>query len=158
MIEAIIQAKFKNGPGCRKVRSGDYELFDPRTECSVSGSHFFGLVPGSYITMTIIIGRYRGKDLIPERCTRAGCRSSRIKMTHLGIATWYVVQRSRFRQYSCITQYGMPERISTSSQSLGQTDEANHFGSFSRLFQSSGGGVHFSNEYSLLQKYKHLFR
>lgn len=158
MIEGIIQAKFKKGPGCTKVRSGDYELFDPRSGYSISGSNFFGLVPGSYITMTIIIDRYRGRDLIPERCNRTACRSSRIKMTNLGIATWYVLQRSRLRQYSCIAQYGMPERISTSSQNFAQTDEANHFGSFSRLLQSSGSGIYFANGYSLQQKYKYLFR
>jgi len=143
MIEAIIQAKFKQGPGCAKVRSGDYELFDPRSGYSISGSNFFGLIPGSYITMTVIIGRYRDRDLMPERCTRTGCRSSRLKMTTLGIATWYVQHRSQLRQDSCIKQYGMPECISASSQSFTQTDEANHFGSFSRLPQSSGSESYF---------------
>ncbi|KAE9376260.1 hypothetical protein N431DRAFT_400365 [Stipitochalara longipes BDJ] len=95
-VEAIIQAHFKKGPGSVKVRSGDYELFDQRTGLSIKESNFFMLVPGSYITMSIILGRYRGLGLAPESCTRAVCRSSRVKIIN-SLTTACLECQSTFR-------------------------------------------------------------
>jgi 16S rRNA U516 pseudouridylate synthase RsuA-like enzyme len=92
MIEAIIHAKFKKGPGCVKVRSGDYELFDQRTGRCISELNFLGLIPGSYITMTIVVGRYRGR-LVREVCARYGCGVSRLKRINLELNIWYVLSR-----------------------------------------------------------------
>lgn len=90
MIEAVILAKFKKGPGRIKVHSGDYELFDRRTGRSVSESNFVGLIPGSNISMAMIIGRYRVDGLVPDGCTRMGCRSSQIRVINPETTTWYV--------------------------------------------------------------------
>lgn len=92
-VEALIQAQFKKGPGRVKVRSGDYELFDQRTGQTISKSAFYGLIPGSSITMCIIVGRYLGEGLVPQGCTRLGCRSSRIQMITTETTTWYVLRR-----------------------------------------------------------------
>ncbi|CZR68156.1 uncharacterized protein PAC_18055 [Phialocephala subalpina] len=115
-IEAVIQAQFKKGPGSAKVRSGDYELFYRRSGHSIMESNFFGLIPGSYITMTIIIGRYQGQGLISEGCTRIGCRSSQIKMITPDTTTCIECQ-SVFRKAQKALPRPMKRTISDSATS-----------------------------------------
>jgi hypothetical protein len=74
--------------------------------------------------MTIIIGRYRiGEGLVPEGCTRIGCRSSRVKIINTETTTWYVLERDNYGYFSRATQYGMPKYISKGSQSIAPPDE-----------------------------------
>ncbi|KAF8857769.1 hypothetical protein BDZ45DRAFT_674515 [Acephala macrosclerotiorum] len=77
-LEAIIQAQFKQGPGQKKVLSGEYELFDRRTGTPITGPTFSGLIPGACITMTFIIGKYSRGKTIEDTCARIGCGSSRV--------------------------------------------------------------------------------
>jgi hypothetical protein len=73
MLEAVIQAKFKEGLGRSKVRSGEWELYDALGNCgpSLIKPAFFVPVPGMHIIMTFIVGQYAGS----ERCPRLGCSS-----------------------------------------------------------------------------------
>jgi hypothetical protein len=78
MLEAIIQVKFKNGPGHTKVRSGEYELFDRRSGAPLMESSFTGLIPGAFVTMAFIVGKYRNGESM-ESCPRIGCGSLHVK-------------------------------------------------------------------------------
>ncbi|KAF8860579.1 hypothetical protein BDZ45DRAFT_309392 [Acephala macrosclerotiorum] len=125
-IEAVVQAQFKKGPGSAKVRSGDYEMFYRGTGRSILESNFFGLIPGSHITMTIIIGRYRGEGLVPEGCTRIGCRSSRITTINLDTTTCLECQ-SVFRKAKKVLPRPIKRTISdlaTGSRKAMQADKS----------------------------------
>ena len=97
-VEAIIQAKFKKCPGYAKVQSGEYELFEQITGYRILESNFFELVPGSYIMMSFIMGRYHKDDSVPElpdSCTRVGCRRRSAQVIKINSETmkWYVRQK-----------------------------------------------------------------
>ncbi|KAN0096621.1 hypothetical protein V8E51_015426 [Hyaloscypha variabilis] len=71
-FEAIIQVQFKNGPGKAKVQSGEYELLMGTNSITpMRKIRDFYPLPGTTITMTIILGQYIGT----ERCPRLGCSS-----------------------------------------------------------------------------------
>ncbi|KAE9365757.1 hypothetical protein N431DRAFT_472352 [Stipitochalara longipes BDJ] len=72
MLHAVIQARFREGPGHAKVRSGEYEIFmNVDSSNPVTASTFSGLIPGMKVTMYMILGQYAGS----ERCPRIGCQS-----------------------------------------------------------------------------------
>lgn len=71
-MDAIIQAQFARGIGSKKVRSGEYELYESvNPDTPMLSSSFSSLVPGSSITMAIVLGQYVGST----RCPRPACGS-----------------------------------------------------------------------------------
>lgn len=86
MLHAVIQARFREGPGYAKVRSGEYELFmNVDSSKPVTASTFPSLIPGTKVTMYMILGQYAGS----ERCPRVGCRSDTFERHKEGGSIWY---------------------------------------------------------------------
>jgi hypothetical protein len=89
MLEAVIIAKFKKGPGQAKVHSGDFELFNSHDSSDIIDPSRFtstGLLPGMRITMAIIIGQYA---TVRSRCANTSCKSLRFKEAEQGGKIWY---------------------------------------------------------------------
>ena len=89
MLEAVIIAKFKRGPGQEKAHSGDFELFNSYDSSDIIHESRFqstGLLPGMRITMAIIIGQYAADG---TRCAKFTCKSSRFKEAEQGGKIWY---------------------------------------------------------------------
>lgn len=89
MLEAVIIAKFKKGPGQEKVHSGDFELFNSYDSSDIVNESKFqstGLLPGMRITMAIIIGQYATDR---TRCAKFTCKSLRFKEAEQGGKIWY---------------------------------------------------------------------
>ncbi|CAM6004114.1 unnamed protein product [Sphagnum balticum] len=75
VVDAIIQAQFARGFGSAKVRAREYELYDSSDGVKpVSMETCQGLIPGTTITMAMIIGQYKGS----EKCPRIGCGSHKV--------------------------------------------------------------------------------
>jgi len=98
MLEAVIFAKFRKGPGSEKVLSGDFELFS-----SYDASHIVnattiqstGLIPGMRISMAIVVGQYATIEG-STRCARTACKSRSFQDAEQGGKTWYVpIQTAR---------------------------------------------------------------
>jgi hypothetical protein len=90
MVEAVIAARFRKGPGMEKVHSGNYELFNSFDSTQVINASTFesiGLVPGMRLTMAIVIGQYGATTTI-IRCARAGCKSQRFRIAEQGGQVW----------------------------------------------------------------------
>lgn len=90
MLEAVIIAKFKKGPGWEKVHSGEFELFssfDSSHVIDATSVQSTGLIPGTRITMAIIVGQYSSKTET-SKCARAGCKSTRFRTMEHGGKIW----------------------------------------------------------------------
>ena len=87
-LEAIIIAQFKNGPGYRKIRAGEYELFNTLDSSQVfSPAENEVLTPGMSVTMAIIVGKYYlGHS---DRCPKPGCKSEKFIGDQSGRKIWY---------------------------------------------------------------------
>ena len=78
MLQAIINERFKTGPGSNKIKAGEYELLNTVDHSLLVVSELdHELLPGMSITMTIIIGRYGIECL--DQCPRVECKSSNIQ-------------------------------------------------------------------------------
>jgi len=89
MLEAVILAKFRRGPGREKVNSGDFELFNSHDSSQIidaAALESTGLIPGMRITMAIVIGQYATTET--TKCARAGCKSKRFQVAEQGGKVW----------------------------------------------------------------------
>jgi hypothetical protein len=85
MVDAVIFARFRTGPGRRKVLSGEYELIDDRTgKCVTREPGLEFLLPGASIVMAIILGQYGEVDV----CPRLGCPRSSFTTARRPGKTW----------------------------------------------------------------------
>lgn len=90
MLEAVIVAKFKEGPGQEKVHSGDFELFnsfDSSQVINASTVDSTGLIPGMRVTMAMVVGQYEA-IATNTRCARTGCKSQRFRIAEQGGQVW----------------------------------------------------------------------
>ncbi|KAF8863037.1 hypothetical protein BDZ45DRAFT_147381 [Acephala macrosclerotiorum] len=73
-VMTIIQTQFRAGWGGAKVRSGEFELYENGSPCFISSETFDRLLPGSTVTMFIIIGQYAGSARCTPPLSRKGVR------------------------------------------------------------------------------------
>jgi hypothetical protein len=67
-LEAIIQRRFRTGPGRIQVRNGNFELFNSKNRKQIiSSSDALGLRPGMNLTMAIVLKELPtvGDDVCP---------------------------------------------------------------------------------------------
>lgn len=85
-LEAIVQRRFRKGPGQRQVTAGDYEFYNARnTKQVISSDSGIGLLPGMNVTMAIYINRSASKD---DYCPMPRCGSSDTSSVPGGGRTW----------------------------------------------------------------------
>lgn len=84
MIDAIIKHRFSKGPGSLDVTFGNYELFNTKNSRQVISPQV-KLLPGTSITMAILVGRV---ELSDQECPMPRCRSNRTMAAPGGGRIW----------------------------------------------------------------------
>lgn len=88
MMDAVIKARFDQGPGSRDVKLGNYELFPSQNSGqSISATTF--LRPGIKITMAILLDQFNS-NASGESCPMPSCRSPQTTKVLGGGRIWYV--------------------------------------------------------------------
>jgi len=84
LLDVIIRHRFTEGPGSLDVSLGNYELFHARDSSRVI-SPTTRLLPGTRITMAIVVGR---TDLSDQECPMPRCKSDRTTNAPGGGQIW----------------------------------------------------------------------
>lgn len=87
-LEAIINHKFKEGPGAFQVRDGDYEIFNSRNrKYVVTSTDKIDLLPGMHLTMAVVLERL-GFEQSSDKCPIQMCNSQATIDASGGGRTW----------------------------------------------------------------------
>jgi hypothetical protein len=90
LLNVIIQHRFRNGPGAAEVKAGNYELFSAKNSKDIFSENT-RILPGSSITMAILLFQRESEVHTDEICPMPRCSSNKITSAPGGGRSWYVL-------------------------------------------------------------------
>lgn len=86
-LQAIIRSYFKDTPSGARVMNDEYEIFyTSNRRRRLSSNNFTGFIPGTSITMSIVLARTR----YGTQCPRPRCGSNILTASPAGGSIWLV--------------------------------------------------------------------